>query len=597
MRKTKHVIALLLAGALAMSACFTGCGQEASKTSEKVNNETTVSSEVTEEAANALGIDEPVTITVLTTRQSTATNSAEDIWFFNYLEYWLGEQGYDVTFDVQQTQEIGQQITMMAGSDSLPDLIWGAGGGKANLLRYGAEEGLLLDWLPYLSEEKTPNLMKLFKATPNCYEESICPVDGGLYGLPRFDMPQYSEPTGNIGTAHNVHINQEWLDAVGKEVPTTLDEFLDVLRAFKNVETASGEPAIPALSNPDAALLEKFLWIGMGYYGSELDRDGLVFSIKDEKVELPAYTDDYRTYVEIMHTMYNEGLISEDYYTLDKNATRGLISAGRAGVTCDYTWNQLPEGWWETEIHANPITVGDNEQILVSSKASYAVGTLWASAKTKYPELLAMIMDYVYSDEGSCYYFYGPMQGQDPLNQVDGWYFDEDGKMTTKTLADGTIQSMNDYVWQYILPNINVGNNTTHFSYAEKLAGRESSTLEHTLVDALTGDEYTYYQTKIYTDDYLEGRFRNLHVETFEPYVTRVTLPAPWMSAEDTVVYQDYYILFKEYIRNATAEFVTGIRPLSELDDYFEELKAMGVEDYIAMARDSYADYMRSVFD
>ena len=52
--------------------------------------------------------------------------------------------------------------------------------------------------------------------------------DGKIYGL----LGRYESLYENSGDGIQI-INQAWLDAVGKELPTTLDEYTEVLRAFK----------------------------------------------------------------------------------------------------------------------------------------------------------------------------------------------------------------------------------------------------------------------------------------------------------------------------------------------------------------------------
>lgn len=66
--------------------------------------------------------EEKVTVSLLTTRNSTATNDIEDVWFFKYLA-----QKMNVDFELEQTLETDQRISLMFASDSVPDLVWGIG--------------------------------------------------------------------------------------------------------------------------------------------------------------------------------------------------------------------------------------------------------------------------------------------------------------------------------------------------------------------------------------------------------------------------------------------------------------------------------------
>ena len=118
MKKFTKVIALLLAVVLLMGT-FAGCGGD--------NTDETVEQLSEQEAAGKPVINEPVTLNVLTTRHPGTTTDADDLWFFKYMELWFAEQGYDVTINVQQTNEASQQISLLLGTNSLPDIVWGIG--------------------------------------------------------------------------------------------------------------------------------------------------------------------------------------------------------------------------------------------------------------------------------------------------------------------------------------------------------------------------------------------------------------------------------------------------------------------------------------
>ena len=76
------------------------------------------------------------------------------------------------------------------------------------------------------------------------------------------------------------------------------------------------------------------------------------------------------------------------------------------------------------------------------------------------PRVLAYMLDYVYSEEGSVYYHYGPMKGQDPLGLIDGWFINEKGEVSYDEVEDGTYPSATQYLTKYICPRENTFNNT-----------------------------------------------------------------------------------------------------------------------------------------
>ena len=64
--------------------------------------------------------------------------------------------------------------------------------------------------------------------------ESITAADGNIYGLPQFDYSIQDV------TNDTLIINTEWLEKVGMDMPTTTEEFYQVLKAFKEAGDLNG---------------------------------------------------------------------------------------------------------------------------------------------------------------------------------------------------------------------------------------------------------------------------------------------------------------------------------------------------------------------
>ena len=112
----KKLVALLLAIVMVVGI-FAGCNTEKpveTKPGETQPNKPAETKPAETEAPFSHPVTtDPITITVLTTRHSQATNGPKDSYWFNWLEHWLHEEyGYNVTFDVQQTMETTEQIRL-----------------------------------------------------------------------------------------------------------------------------------------------------------------------------------------------------------------------------------------------------------------------------------------------------------------------------------------------------------------------------------------------------------------------------------------------------------------------------------------------------
>lgn len=530
-----------------------------------------------------------VTVSVLTTRNSTATNDIEDVWFFKYLS-----QEMNIQFDLEQTLETDQRISLMFASDSVPDLVWGIGLSNNDVMVYGVQEGMLLAWNDLITEELMPNTYQAMQDYPDAFAACTAP-DGNIYTLPMITGSSYYANTGSFSAAIRMYINKDWLEACGLEVPTTLDEYLNVLRTFKNEDPMGlGENNIPLIGNQSKDT--ELVWNALGFFSTPTQKYGTSFDLKNGEVVLPCYTEEAREFITFYNTLYTEGLISPDYFTMDQTTARGLMASGVCGVLGDSTLAALGDAW-EPWIALAPLTSDVNDTAVASFNPGYSAGQLYASAFTEHPEVLARLIDYLYSDEGALMYFYGPMKDTDAtMGIVDGWWFDEKGKITTDKVQSGEYTDINEYAYQYIKPYSSSPGRFDHYSAtAAEMAGIPFAGQVLTIVDQLTGAEIESVAMETYTDDNNDGHWRIIQAEAMENHLTAVRLPNVYLTAEQNQRVADLSTVINDYVAAETAKFIVGTRPLSELDNYFEELKAMGIEEYIEIYREAYAPYMDAI--
>ena len=128
-----------------------------------------------------------------------------------------------------------EKLSLVLASGDYPDIFFGLNMSSNLELQYGVEDQMLLP-LNDLIEEYAPN----FKAAISEFEngmESLKAVDGNIYSLPVLDVCQYAE------NAAKMWVNQEWLDQLDMETPTTTEEFYQMLKAFKeNDMNGNGDP-------------------------------------------------------------------------------------------------------------------------------------------------------------------------------------------------------------------------------------------------------------------------------------------------------------------------------------------------------------------
>lgn len=530
-----------------------------------------------------------VTISLLTRRNSTATNDIEDVWFFKYLAKMA-----NVKFELEQTNEIDQRISLMFSSDSVPDLVWGIGLSNNDVMVYGVEEGMLLDWSEYLTEDLMPNAYKTMQEYPDAFIASTAP-DGGIYTLPMITGSSYFANTGSFSAAIRMYVNSQWLEACGLEIPTTLDEYLEVLRTFKEVDPMGlGEDMIPLVGNQNKDT--EFVWNALGFQSTATQKYGTSFDIKNNEVVLPCYTEEAREFLEFYHTLFEEKLISEDYFTIDQTTARGLMAQGVCGVLGDSTLAAIGDAWpnW---VAMSPLTSDVNDMSVAAFNPGFSTGNLYASSKTQYPEVLARLIDYMYSDEGAAMYYYGPMKGTDAtLGIVDGWYYDENGRLTTDKVVSGEFTDISEYAYQYIKSYSSAPGRFDRYSqtYAE-MAGVEFPGQVMTIYDQKTGDTISSVAMDKYTDDNNDGHWRITQSAALADHLTAIRLPGVYLSAKQNQRVADLATVINDYVASESAKFIVGNRPLDEFDNYLAELRDLGIEEYISIYTEAYSTYIASL--
>lgn len=575
--KMKRAMAFILAGSMLMG--MTGCSSASSAPVESATAEQADSKE------EGLSGETPV-LRLATSLHTEQKSSIEDLWFFQHLE-----KKFNVKFELEDMgTDYGERVNQFFLADDLPDLMF-VGLSTTDAMTYGVGEGMLLDWTPYLNEEMMPNAMKALADYPEALVASTTP-DGAIYSLPYIRGPVYANNTGAFSGSMRVNINKVWLEKVGMEMPTTLDEFIDVARAFKEQDPGNvGDQLIPIMDGQNK--IKDFIWNALGFYGGGNQVYGQNFCIKDGQVTLPAYTPEAKEFLQTMKTLFDEGLISPDYFTLDLDTTRAIVGSGYVGIFGDSTLSPAENNWQEWA-SLSPVSSDVNDKRMASVNAGYSLGS-YASAKTKYPELVASIIDYMYSDEAGTYYKCGPMHGTEDEVDGNGWWVTADGQVINAKMESDPTALLTDGV----TGNYYVSGRFDHTeSYCYELAGVESPMEYRTVTDVMTGKEVEMPVTDvtIFNDDNCDRHWRVIQTEALKDYLTFITLPPVYLTLEQKEEADNYSTVINDYVTQETAKFIVGERSMDEFDAYQNELKDLGIEDYIAIYTDAYADFIDATF-
>ena len=219
-----------------------------------------------------------------------------------------------------------EQLNLRIAAGDIPDIFLPWNGIEYELIQSGA----LLD-LTDLLPEKAPHL---WERVPEEVWDSIRANDptgeGRIYTIPL--LYQYGR--------NGAMIRQDWLDNLGLKMPTTQEEFVEVLRAFKNDDPNGNGVAdeIPTGGREEAR------WMGQlfGQYGIAMWEGYPMWDIYDGELTYSAVTQNMKDCLEWMHELYEEGLIDPETLLNDKSAWDGKINSGLVGV-----WEHIPEALYQ----------------------------------------------------------------------------------------------------------------------------------------------------------------------------------------------------------------------------------------------------------
>ena len=318
------------------------------------------------------------------------------------------------------SESLSEQVNIRIAGGDLPDAFIGVGFNNYDISRYG-DDGTFIDLTPYLTEEYMPNLTKILEENPDI-RKAITMDDGYIYGLPagermgtagigaKEDYSIYSIPQFSM-------INKAWLDELGLEVPTTLDELHTALKAFKdNDMSAKYYGNAPGSTIPMSTGFDQWCWgqnifyAGFGFTNWPNDVCNDLVLGDDGKVEFVCTTDNYRDALTYFHDWYAEGLMDVEMFSQDDTQLISKCSQGYVGVS---TWWYIEElmGDYAKDYVFLPVLDGPDgtHNVTLRTGGPTNSGQLNITKACKSPANLLRFFDKWYEPEIVMQLHYGPI--------------------------------------------------------------------------------------------------------------------------------------------------------------------------------------------
>lgn len=384
-----------------------------------------------------------------------------------------------------------------------------------------------------------PNYTKFLEANP-IIKATLTAADGHIYYVPQTVVTNNYQPV--------MMYNMPWIEKLGIEVPTTLDAFVEMLRAFRdNDMNGNGDTTDEIPMSIQSAFLPYMFGPAFG-----LDLVSGFYADADNKVHYAAYeAENYKAYLAFLNSLYAEGLLEVEFASLNRDQITARCANDTTGVTFDYSWQMST--LYSAQYPNYDATVGGIICGVAPLSGEYEgfyvgrnpiSGIFGVNSQAASVEDAVKMLDFAMGEEAQDLYVWG-MEGL-TYEVVDG---------ARKYLPRCT----EDTIWYQGL-GIN----------APCMPSQQSTPA---------------------TDVLLAPWHVKADREFEEPYI-RAPFPATYATEDEASVVSMYLTDVQTYVDERAMAFICGYADIeAEFDSYIATLKAMQVEELIAVRQGQWDRY------
>jgi len=307
MKKNFHLrlVAMLMCILLLCTACNTSTNGTATSETDKSAVQTTTTADNTSNDLVEIYISDkvisenPITLTAVTPINNFVKS---DIGTFAIWD--LLEKATNVHWEVEGIPEnsYADKVTLMISGNDLPDVLFAP---RADIQGKYYNTGLFLA-LDEMIETEAPAIAELL--SDPVIRANIASPDGKIYVTPAGEIAPW------LDDGNEIFINGQWLEKLNLEVPTDLDGFYNVLKAFKEQDPNGN-------SLPDELPLSMSIKRGdllrfMGMFGLPINANYEMQ--RDEKYIYGPTQDAFRAGLEYFHKLYADGLLDPESLTQER---------------------------------------------------------------------------------------------------------------------------------------------------------------------------------------------------------------------------------------------------------------------------------------
>lgn len=211
--------------------------------------------------------------------------------------------GVEIEFQMLAETTFSEQVNLIISAQDYPDIFGnGVGSYDSNIIK-AIEDEVVIDLMEYLPEH-APDYYALIEKYED-FGDMVRNSDGSITSF----------ESCNVGVqSQGLYLRGDWMEELGLEVPTTIDEFTAVMEAF---HTAYDTPMTLQV-NTD---LNDGLYYAFDHPEMGLSISRLPFqqSAPNSGVVIPsAASEGYFNHLTLLREYYEKGLINDDFLSISK---------------------------------------------------------------------------------------------------------------------------------------------------------------------------------------------------------------------------------------------------------------------------------------
>lgn len=430
------------------------------------------------------------------------------------------------------------KFSYLLASGNLPDIFLN------NWLQYpggpekAIEQGYILP-LNDVIDRYAPNFKRMLEQHPEI--DKMVKTDSGIY----YAFPFIRSETERVYGGPIVR--KDWLDELGLAIPTTIDEWHEMLKAFKEKKGAA------------APVTFRTLFLGertAGFAGAF----GVMgnFYVKGGKVTYGYMEPGYRDYLATMSQWYKEGLIDKDFAVLDLETVDKKMTSGTSGATIGwhsyiekYNLTSQSNGSEARYIAAPYPTLIEGAIPEFGQLDNAYAGTSSAAIKatTNHLEAAVRWLDYAYSEEGSMLNTYG----------IEG---------VTYTMKDG----VPEYTDLVVKNPEGLSSDQVMLQYAHQT--------NFPMIQRNAQLEWKFEETNQAPEVWRNTKHEN--------YLLPPITPTPEEANELSALMSG----ISEYVNEAELRIILGVDPITAYDGMVKQLRQLGIERVLEIKQEAYERYI-----